>query len=88
MEVLLSEATTEQIYQALSERLDCYVFAGRKIAPSHDEEGEFYFGWKGDYLLKAGLVSCVNSHLQYHEQMTFKDRFENDPEKYFGENPY
>ena len=86
--VLLSEATTEQLYSALSGRLECFVFSGKKIAPSRDEDGEFFFGWKGDYLLKAGLVSCINSHLKYHESMIFKDRFEDDPQVYFDENPY
>ncbi len=88
MEVLLSEATTEQLYSELADRLECYVFVGKKCAPSSGEEGEFYFGWKGDYLLKAGLVSCVNSHLKYHEEMTFKDRFGDDPAEYFENNPY
>ena len=83
MDVLLSEATTEQLYSALADRLRCFVFAGEKIAPSRSEAGEFFFGWKGDYLKKSGLVRSINSHLDYHERMIFKDKFGDDPDSYF-----
>ena len=88
MDPLLSEATTEQLYAALADRLECYVFCGRKIAPSHDEDGLFFFGWKGDYIAKAGLIRSINSHLDFHERMLFKDGFNDDPESYFRSSKY
>ena len=82
-QILLSEATTEQLYEALFERLDSCVIAGKKAAPSREEEGDLFFGWKGDYVAKSGLINSINSHLKYHDYMVLKDRFSDDPEEYF-----
>ena len=80
--ILLNEATTEQILDELYDRSKyMLVFA---TIPSNDEELVIE-SWKGSHIERAGLVNMANAYIKYHNYMIRKDKYNDDPTIYFGE---
>ena len=80
-EILLSEATTEQLAEALRRSVPSVVMAWQTA-----DDRQFYTLLHGGYIEQHGLSRAIESKLRYNDYMCMKYEFDDDPEKYFEEN--
>lgn len=76
----IKDATMQELMDELCSRV-AWIVACFELPTN---EREFEELWKGTYIEKAGAIQALNSKLKYHELMCYKDRFQNDPDEYFG----
>lgn len=78
-QVLLKEATTDQLISELETRVEAiqcaYMIPGREklVMQLH----------KGSYIEKWGLVKMLEANMRYHDHMACKDEYNDNPDVFF-----